>query len=85
MKITKSKLKQLIQEEFEDVMQERVNIPDDISNDLMRMLNHAKALSAAQKAVTQKLNKAGLWDRQAAKLAGDVYAAQRAIQEYLEQ
>ena len=81
MKITKSQLKQLIKEELGEIQEQAGSI----ENDLMHMLNDAKALGQKMDAVKKKMYKTKKWNRAAANLAGDVYAAQRAIEEYLQQ
>ena len=43
------------------------------------------ALKQKMDAVKKKMYKTQKWNRQAANLAGDVYAVQRAIEEYLQQ
>ena len=107
MKITKSKLKQMILEELEDIRLEQTKLGPggqplrrsggggdlppghgrqpkkrpgkDFMDDLIRMLNAAKALSAAMDAVKKKMP----WNKETQKLAGDVYAAERALEDYL--
>ena len=125
MKITKSKLKQIIKEEYnsmlsegrgprdpedprqpykpggpfevprpepykpEDSVGDKIDPKDlkeqagSIENDLMHMLNDAKALGQKMDAVKKKMYKAGKWNRTAATLAGYVYAVERAIEDYL--
>jgi len=79
MKITKSQLKQLIKEELGEIQEQAGSIEDD----LMHMLNDAKALGQKMDAVKKKMYKAKKWNWAAQQLAGDVYGVQRGIEQYL--